>query len=72
MEKNAVYLVYTLIEQNDCVSDCHALYATLERAKAVMNVEIEALEPTYSRNIIKLQIINNQTLFGVYSKSKSF
>lgn len=26
MEKNAVYLVYTLIEQNDCVSDCHALY----------------------------------------------
>lgn len=34
--------------------------------------EREALEPTYSRNIIKLQIINNQTLFGVYSKSKSF
>ena len=32
----------------------------------------EALEPTYSRNIIKLQIINNQTLFGVHSKSKSF
>ena len=41
MEKNAVYLVYTLIEQNDCVSDCHALYTTLERAKAAMNVEIE-------------------------------
>lgn len=34
--------------------------------------ERQALEPTYSRNIIKLQIINNQTLFGVYSKSKSF
>ena len=34
--------------------------------------EREALEPTYSRNIIKLQIINNQTLFGVHSKSKSF
>ena len=32
----------------------------------------EALEPTYSRNIIKLQIINNQALFGVHSKSKSF
>ena len=31
-----------------------------------------ALEPTYSRNIIKLQIINNQALFGVHSKSKSF
>ena len=32
----------------------------------------KALEPTYSRNIIKLQIINNQALFGVHSKSKSF
>lgn len=40
----------------------------------VQSVEIfsEALEPTYSRNIIKLQIINNQALFGVHSKSKSF
>ena len=34
--------------------------------------EKQALEPTYSRNIIKLQIINNQALFGVHSKSKSF
>lgn len=34
--------------------------------------ERQALEPTYSRNIIKLQIINNQALFGVHSKSKSF
>ena len=34
--------------------------------------ERQALEPTYSRNNIKLQIINNQTLFGVHSKSKSF
>lgn len=36
MERNAVYLVYTLLEQSDCVSDCHALYATLECAKAAM------------------------------------
>ncbi len=36
------------------------------------NPDIRALEPTYSRNIIKLQIINNQALFGVHSKSKSF
>ena len=36
------------------------------------SAERQALEPTYSRNIIKLQIINNQTLFGVHSKSKSF
>ena len=40
MERNAVYLVYTLIEQSDCVSDCHALYATLECAKAAMDKEI--------------------------------
>lgn len=37
-----------------------------------LNRNGEALEPTYSRNIIKLQIINNQALFGVHSKSKSF
>ena len=37
-----------------------------------ISAEREALEPTYSRNIIKLQIINNQALFGVHSKSKSF
>ena len=36
------------------------------------SAERQALEPTYSRNIIKLQIINNQALFGVHSKSKSF
>ena len=34
--------------------------------------ERRALEPTYSRNIIKLQTIDNHSLFGVYSKSKSF
>ena len=34
--------------------------------------ERQALEPILSRNIIKLQIINNQALFGVHSKSKSF
>ena len=49
MEKNAVYLVYTFIEQNDCVSDCHALYATLERAKAAMNVEIEGAMENFGK-----------------------
>lgn len=34
--------------------------------------EREALEPTYSKNIIKLQITDNHILFGVHSKSKSF
>ena len=34
--------------------------------------ERQALEPTYSKNIIKLQITDNHILFGVHSKSKSF
>lgn len=43
------------------------------KAQQVPPLQVEeALEPTYSRNIIKLQIINNQALFGVHSKSKSF
>lgn len=31
-----------------------------------------ALEPILSRNIIKLQITDNHTQFGIHSKSKSF
>ena len=34
--------------------------------------EIQALEPIHSRNIIKLQITDNHTQFGIHSKSKSF
>ena len=34
--------------------------------------EREALEPTLSRNIIKLQITDNHILSKVQSKSKSF
>ena len=41
MERNTVFLVYTLIEQSECVSDCHTLYATFEGAKAAMDREIE-------------------------------
>lgn len=48
MERNIVYLVYTLIGQSDCVSDCHALYTTLERAKAAMNAEIEEAMENFS------------------------
>lgn len=32
----------------------------------------QALEPIHSRNIIKLQITDNHTQFGIHSKSKSF
>ena len=34
--------------------------------------EREALEPTLSENIIKLQIIDNHILYTMQSKSKSF
>jgi hypothetical protein len=34
--------------------------------------ERQALEPTYSRNIIKLQTIDNHVILGAHSKSKSF
>ena len=40
MERNSVFLVYTSIEQSESVSDCHALYATFEHAKAAMDREI--------------------------------
>ena len=45
--------------------ECYMTYTT-ERA------EREALEPIHSRNIIKLQITDNHTQFGIHSKSKSF
>lgn len=35
-------------------------------------LERQALEPIHSRNIIKLQITDNHTQFGIHSKSKSF
>ena len=41
-------------------------------ATSCLSAERQALEPTHSRNIIKSQIIDNHTLFGVHSKSKSF
>ena len=54
------------------LSGCKARYLLCILLIFSNYAEREALEPTYSRNIIKLQIINNQALFGVHSKSKSF
>ena len=48
----------------------NAAPATFENTVAAL--ESQALEPTCSRNIIKLQTIDNHSLFGVCSKSKSF
>ena len=38
----------------------------------LFSAERQALEPIHSRNIIKLQITDNHTQFGIHSKSKSF
>lgn len=45
MGKQLFYLVYTLIERNGKTSDCHALYSTLDKAKAAMQTEVnDAME----------------------------
>ncbi|WP_346709238.1 hypothetical protein [Phocaeicola salanitronis] len=49
MERNSVFLVYTLIEQSESVSDCHVLYATLERAKDAMDREIEEARENFDK-----------------------
>ena len=51
-----------------CKPDVSVHFADIQ----LLLAEREALEPTHSRNIIKLQITDNHILFGVYSKSKSF
>ena len=61
--------VYYNITYNRPIKDSDRTYILVTR---FAEADWMALEPTYSRNIIKLQIINNQTLFGVHSKSKSF
>ena len=38
----------------------------------LIEAERQALEPTLSENIIKLQIIDNHILYTMQSKSKSF
>lgn len=44
----------------------------LDYYPAARSAERQALEPIHSRNIIKLQITDNHTQFGIHSKSKSF
>ena len=41
-------------------------------SQLTFGAEDTALEPIHSRNIIKLQITDNHTQFGIHSKSKSF
>ena len=36
MKTNTIYILYTLVDCGESVSDCHTLYSTLEKAKAAM------------------------------------
>ena len=47
-------------------------YACRKYLSRQVEPEKLALEPMLSRNIIKLQITDNHTQFGIHSKSKSF
>lgn len=53
---------------------CNRLMGSFEWSdeSARMVMDRQALEPIHSRNIIKLQITDNHTQFGIHSKSKSF
>ena len=38
---NTVYILYSLVDSGERISDCHTLYSTLEKAKAAMEIEIQ-------------------------------
>lgn len=40
MIKKSYYLVYVLLESQECISDCHTLYKRLEDAQEAMQKEI--------------------------------
>ena len=41
MYKRQVYILYSLVDCGESISDCHTLYSTLEKAKAAMEIEIQ-------------------------------
>lgn len=48
MEKQSFYLVYTLIELDGSVSDCHTLFGSLEKAALAMQDEIKEAREKFS------------------------
>ena len=51
---------------------CRSVFVCRSCGQADHPAEREALEPTLSENIIKLQITDNHALFTMQGKSKSF
>ena len=36
---NTVYILYSLVDCGESISDCHTLYSTLEKAKAAIEIQ---------------------------------
>ena len=53
MKTNTIYIIYTLVDCGECVSDCHTLYSTLEKAKAAMEVEIQECMKNFRHGEVK-------------------
>ena len=53
MKTNTIYILYTLVDCGECVSDCHTLYSTLEKAKAAMEVEIQECMKNFRHGEVK-------------------
>lgn len=50
---NTIYILYTLVDCGESVSDCHTLYSTLEKAKAAMEVEIQECMKNFRHGEVK-------------------
>ena len=53
MKTNIIYILYTLVDCGESVSDCHTLYSTLEKAKAAMEVEIQECMKNFRHGEVK-------------------
>ena len=53
MKTNTIYILYTLVDCGESVSDCHTLYSTLEKAKAAMEVEIQECMKNFRHGEVK-------------------
>ena len=58
MKMNTVYILYSLIDCGESISDCHTLYSTLEKAKAAMEIEIQECMKNFRYGEIKHEFMN--------------
>lgn len=53
MKANTIYIVYVLLDCGECISDCHTLYSTLEKATAAMEAEIQECQKHFRYGEVK-------------------